>query len=706
MNEWTRILSNRKRRIAILCIPLVCLALFFFQKCDGNFGALIPDAQDYRALLASYQNTPPEQIAQALKETWEISSNEQRLLSQAEYLRDYPGYLARVQKQAADLQATKLFGGDEHSFVYRNIVKTAKDFAARSADGIRLGNLRTVQDWLAFSPADWGFLAVILLLVMSFMEERTKGLAAIIRSCPAGRGKLQASRLLVLLAYSAGMTLLFYYLPLALSLTLDGAWGDLGLPVQSLAEFQKCTLDLTFSSFFICFFLVKTACGFLLGVLFWFLLSFLEQVQLCWLMTAAGLAAEYLLYTFIPPQSIFSPLRCINVFSYIFTSGLFTGYVNYNFFGFPVSQRTLLLGFLAVSVVVLGSSTVWVLTHRYPFGNRDRLGKWLHLWNRAADSLRRHLGLTGFEWYKLLFMSAGGIFLILGIILSGGVRGSSNMYSRPEDMIYRQYIGQIQGSVRQDTFDYLAEARRALEESSMDTTEFEMALDRLETQIAELEGGAWIVDETAFMNFYGSRSWRVQRFNAMAAMIVLTVCLSPLFACDQNGDVRKVLRSAPGGRGRLFRAKYFVALGVTLLMWLLIFGREWRYAATSMGNTLLAAPCSSIALVKGFPMTVGTFLALLYLAKALAMLIPMHLCIFFGERCGSFEKVFLFSSGTLLLPAAAYYFGADTMGYATPMSLMADGSPLLSGASGILGFALWLLLSLLALFAARRDWCK
>ena len=48
MYEWIRIFSDRKRRLAILSIPLVCLCLFFYQKCGGNFGALLTDARDYR----------------------------------------------------------------------------------------------------------------------------------------------------------------------------------------------------------------------------------------------------------------------------------------------------------------------------------------------------------------------------------------------------------------------------------------------------------------------------------------------------------------------------------------------------------------------------------------------------------------------------------------------------------------------------------
>ena len=96
-------------------------------------------------------------------------------------------------------------------------MKTAQDFAGCSTQGVRLGNDRAITYWLSFSLADWGFLAGILLLVMSFLEERQKGLTPIVRTCPRGRQKLQATRLVILLGFSLVMTLVLYALPLGIS---------------------------------------------------------------------------------------------------------------------------------------------------------------------------------------------------------------------------------------------------------------------------------------------------------------------------------------------------------------------------------------------------------------------------------------------------------------------------------------------------------
>lgn len=706
MNEWKRIISDRKRLMAILCIPLLCLALFFYQKCDGDFGTLLTDAKEYRELLEAYSGSTPEQIVEAYSGNWSLTDEEQRLLTQAEHLRDYEEYLQRVQDQAYKMQASSIFNANRDSFTYRNIIKTAEDFSDCTAAGVSLGNDRAIQDWLAFSLADWGFLAAVLLLVMSFMEERKKGLAAIIRTCSAGREKLQVSRLLVLLTYCAGMTLLLYYLPLGLSLCVDGGWEDWSRPIQSLAEFQKCTVQMSITEFLVQFFLVKTICGFLLGVLIWFALSFLARPQMGWLITAAGLVLEYLLYTLIPAQSIFSPLREINVFSYVFTSGLYTQYTNINFFGFPIGRRTLLLGLLICVAVVLSIATILILTRRYPFGNRDMLGKWIDRWNRVGDALRKHIGLYGFEVHKFLFLSAGGLFLILGFLMTQNLICGTTAYLKGEDSIYRQYVTEIQGPVTQDTYDYLTAARAALENTPMDTADYEMALDRLEETIENLEDGAWLVYEPMFLNCYGPKSSISQRQNALLTYIFLVVCLAPLFTCEQNGDIRKILRSTPGGRRKLFWTKYAVALTVVLIVWLRVMCEEWRLSVNYMGEVIASAPCSSISLTQGLTGTVKQALTMLYLFKLIALLIPVHFCIFIGERCQSFEKAFLFSGLFMLLPAAAYYFGADTLAFLTPASFLADSSPIFYGTNTISVFITWMALSLVALFVANRNWCR
>ncbi len=707
MNEWRRLMSDRRRRVLLLCIPILCLLLFCYQKCDGKFDHLFTDAQEYRALLDTYDGKSVDEIVAAFEGNYSLTAHEQRLLEQAKYLQGYADYLQRVQTQAQKMQQSSLFGSNKNSFTYRNIIKTAQDFADVTAEHISLGNDRAMQDWLAFSAADWIFLAAVLILVMSFFEDRQKSLSAIVRACPAGRSRLQLSRLGILVCFSAAMTVMLYAVPLAVSLLIDGGWDGLDRPVQSLAEFQKCTEVIQISSFLPRYFAMKAACGILLGALFWFMLSFLEQIQLCWAATAGALAMEYLLYTLIPTQSVLSPLREINVFSYVFTAELYTKYENINFVGFPVGRSTFLSGLLAVAVLALGAWIVFMAARRYPFGNRDLLGKWLHMWNRLGDAMRRRLGLYGLEWYKLLFLTAGGIFLAFSFFFTKDMRHNSSGYFRAEDTAYRQYVAQVQGPVTQDTYTYIHDARAALEAKDMQNSAFSNALDRLEKTLADLDDGAWIVDDVPFMNYYGEKADYLLQKNGVIALLCLTLCLSPLFSCEENGDVRKVLKAASGGRERLFRCKYLLALGVTLLVWLMTTGREWRAAAAYFGNVLTAAPCSSVPLLRQYGnMTVGGFLALLYLSRLVVLLTPMHLCIFIAERSSGFEKTFLQSGLLLAVPAVVVFLGGSALTRFTPMTLLSCENPLLSGTGGTVQFAVWSGISVPAVIAAKRHWCR
>ena len=105
MNEWKRIVSDRKRLVLMLCIPLVCFALFFYQKA---MGAMWADPQEYRALVEKWRDHDPEDVLSALSEQFEMSENEMRLKAQLEYLKDYPDYLERVQEQAYKMQHSSI----------------------------------------------------------------------------------------------------------------------------------------------------------------------------------------------------------------------------------------------------------------------------------------------------------------------------------------------------------------------------------------------------------------------------------------------------------------------------------------------------------------------------------------------------------------------------------------------------------------------
>ena len=95
----------------------------------------------------------------------------------------------------------------------------------------------------------------------------------------------------------------------------------------------------------------------------------------------------------------------------------------------------------------------------------------------------------------------------------------------------------------------------------------------------------------------------------------------------------------------------------------------------------------------------------LCISKGVVLVIPMNLCVFIAVRSELFEKAFLFSGVLLLIPAAAFRFGVHMLQFLTPMFFAADGN-LLSATSNFVPFASWMLISVLAIFAAKHRWSK
>ncbi len=721
MSELSRILAARRRRIILIAIPFLCMVLFLYTKCGGKWGSLLADAREYREILSSYEGKNPAEIVEdinaheqeMMKKFGWISAEERLIRAQAEHVGGYSAYLKGVGEQARRQSNSSLFGKNKNTFIYRNIQKTAKDFAGIGDITAVMGNDRAIEGWLDFDIADILFAVAIIILVMSFFDDKKNGLCAVVRGCPRGRIRLGVTRFVLLVCFSAVFTLLLYFLPLGVSFIIDGGIEGLLRPVQSLVSMKKFTLPLSIAGWLGMFFAVKTAVGLFIGTLLWFLLGFLEHMQLWLLLSVAGGAAECSLYRFIQPQSVFSPFKYVNVFSYVFTFPMTCEYVNINFFGYPVGMRTLLLILLAVLVPVLSVSVLLIQAHRYPFGNRDLLGGFIGLWNRAFDVIRRRLTLFGFECYKLLFLGGALIFVLAGVWISGKLVFTSNAYYKFDEYVYRQYIAQVSGKIDENTYRYVEEAKKNLEEYQGDKSEFIMGMSMLEARIKKLTERAvadgyeaWIIDQTQFMNVYGPDGDWLQRRNALAALAVLTFCLASVFAIEKSSGTRRLIMSTGGGRRKLFFEKYVLSVVITVAVWALVYLRQYAYAVKQMEKGVLDAPCRNMDLFAGLPkgMTVHGGMILFALMALAAMLIPMHICLLVSAYADNFGKSAVTLTAVMLMPAAAFRLGLEAIFPLTVLPYMAEANISIASAGVRIGAAVWFALSLAAVWLAYRKW--
>ena len=343
-----------------------------------------------------------------------------RLKDQAEYLLGYRDYLEGIQAQAEQQSQVGIFSSGK-GFSQRNLTKTAKDFEGLEEVEISFGSNYGVESWLSFDFNDYAYLIAIIVIVLSFLEERKKGLWSAVRSCRDGRLPLGLSRLGILAAAAVGFAILIYGSTLLTALGINGGLSGLDRPLQSLESFRTCAVRTTVSGWILRYFAVKIASGMLIGLLLWCLLGSVANIQFSLSVLIGILAGEYILYEFLPVQSIFNVVKYFNLFSYVHTADLYTDYLNISLFGFPVGIRPLMLTTLPIAGVMLLVWALMIQTKRYPEGNKDILSKLSAAVNRVLDFFRSRLSLGGWEAYKTLIFEFGVVIMAVILVLSRSI---------------------------------------------------------------------------------------------------------------------------------------------------------------------------------------------------------------------------------------------------------------------------------------------
>ncbi len=633
----------------------------------------------------------------------------EELREELAYIESFEGYIDSIQKQAALQSQTTLFG-DKNSFANRNLLRTAAEFETMRGVEVKFGSNRAVEGWVEFELADYLYLLLIILFVFAFLEERKAGLWGVIRGTSGGRWRLGIHRAAILLCVAAGGAALLYGVNLLASLALSGGWGDLGRSVQSLECFRTLTRHITVGEWIGEYLLIRTASGFMVGLLLWCLLGSLSSVQFSLSVLCVLLAGEYALFAFLPVQSIFNPVKYFNLFSYIRISKLYTEYLNIDLFGYPIGIRRLALGSLPVFTASFLTWAVLLQHLRRPQGRHSLLQTLADGWNRCLDVFRRCFTVGGWEVYKA-FIFQKGLPILLLILLAAGtlnfIRFRSE--SQPEDPWVRAYLQDMRGPADEYIDSYLVSARDKADNNG----ELLAALDKVEARVETLrerarEGGyaPWIVDSIApYDCVYGPTSLDLQRLNAAFAIVFIILCCAPVCAFERQSGVVPMLRSLKRGRRGVFIRKLLTVLLMTFAVWGVVYGREFQELVRVFQPRDMAAPIGNFDELTRFPfpgMTMGQFLALLYALRYLMLAMLAVTVMFISQRCPTVELAYMINLALLGLPAILYALGIDFLRFLTPVNAVsaAEGLWALAGTgrfSSLLPCAVFLVVGIAAL---------
>lgn len=582
--------------------------------------------ESYTSELEEYRKSNPEAYKKAVEmsESGEESFWKNSFLydisQQIEYINSYPDFISEMYDRAKAQSASSIFG-DENSFSYKNLYKTAEDYSGLKDTKLSLVNSDSLTATVKYGLTDFFVIAVVLLIcIYLFGYEREKGLYSLIRCTKFGRLKTIIAKLAVLFALSAFVSVLFISADFIVNTFLYGS-TDLSVNVQSISEFRNCTLSVTAGQFLLLFVLAKIIGIFVIS-------SLLALVFICFSSSAAmyltglgAVGAEYLLYSLIGQNSFLNLLKYINIF-YILDGGEFFGsYLNLNIFSNAVTSVPIVLAVFGIVFILCAVFSCIVFCKR---NQQKKTNVFSKLFEKIKSKFFRINGSTSVlmgEIFKFTVQNKMALVLIL-LVLFAVVSSFGTMrypYSEVSDADYKAYMEYLEGDITSEKESYIAEQqeyfdglRQRLDEIAenselSDSTKQAMsksienilnskgvAFERVSEQYSRLlelkESGvnARFIDENIYSTFVSSKT---REWNDFALLcLVLLIAVPYVFSVEYKNGMINLIRPTRNGKTKLFVRKIAVLLLFTLLLFIAVYLPYLIRFVSTYGTNSFATP--------------------------------------------------------------------------------------------------------------------
>lgn len=743
MSELKRILGNRRLLLGLVLILLLNGFLFVREQAAKDFGmncslpqmgvsisfdggiAMQTEKVDAKAVLSRYsvwlekvKKLPLSDAVSALeqeKDKLEKHLNDENnandsiksdyaavntLLSQTKSLTNYPDWLNSIQKNKDSMMSFSIFS-DPDSFSGRNILKTANEFERLEGVSLKLGADGAIKSMLDFSLSDYFLLIVLLIIAVSFLEERKKGLWNVVRAVPGGRLRLAIYRTAILLFASVFVVLLLYGTNLVIGFSVYGGWNGLDRSVQSIGTLGTLPIVCTIGEFLLRYFLLRIAAAFFIGLLLWLFVSAVRNVKYTLILVGGVLALEYSFYTFLPVQSVFNLLKYFNLFTYISMSELYTNYLNIDLFGYPFGIRSISQTALIPLCFTTAVACVVIHCQKKPANSKDVFERFSYGLNKSTDTLLCRLHLLGFEGYKTVWIQKGVIIIILFLYLLHGLSFTAPVpVSNAVDSAARQYTAELAGEITENTFaridniqvglnqtiaDY-EEAKNSYESGEMEYPQFdvfareasaaqikseglEKVCDRAKRLREEGEKNGftpYLITETPFESVYGTAAKGNQQATAMLSLLILGLLLAGCMTYEKQSGITGLSASTVRGRGVLLTRKILLAVISAAFVWAVVYGLELRAFLMVCDTNVLLASTKNLSILEHLPLrcNIITFLMLLYAFRLVVLISAVFLTMFVSANMKRMETAYIGVCAVLLIPSLLYsYMGLEPMKY-------------------------------------------
>lgn len=564
------------------------------------------------------------------------------------YLQRYPEFLRSTEKNSQMMSVLNMY---KTGFAAESLKKTGERYRGLRETEVTFGDNRGIVLLIQYRLSDLFLLLFLFLIVMEFLAERKKGLAAMVRSTVRGRSILFLQRMGVLLTAAFLGALVFYgsdFVGVEFSFGMD----QLGRSLQSLPEFQKCPFSMTIGEYLLAAFGLKVYGCFTIAVLFYTLAGGLEPI-FAYAISGFFLAAEYALGILIAPISAWNPLRYINVFTLIRAEDFFTDCVYLNIMGRAVLGITFLIGFVGSLLVLFLFLGFWMHGKGYAVQSRtgERLLDWIA---RIRERISFQHTLFGWEMYKLIIRQ-GGIVIMAAVFLVHLSISSQYHYLLPVDTFEQLYYIRFHGELTRDTLedanqikDNLLTSRQtfekvlngmeekgnynpeqyqrtymALQQNLMEQASLEVVLEDIRSgmEYSERMGKTLTVTEPYIYYMLLNLDAKTKTRASFLVLVGVIGSVGGIFAFERQSHMQQWIHTAYRGRGRNTMCKIGVLLLLCAGIAIFIHSVQLLRIGADMGTGYqdLNVPVQSLKFMRDFPLAVSIrgYLILLFGLRAL-----------------------------------------------------------------------------------------
>lgn len=637
------------------------------------------------------------------------------------YQEGYAQRIEEVVQQAKRIRSNPVFAQPD-SFAYRNAAMTEEDYASIADVSMTLVSDDIINAYVEDSTALIFGLCLMAVTVVLLLEPRRLKMEMVERSTINGRTILTMYRIIAIVLAGLVTTIALHGSALFSAMFAYGEGIDLSLPVQNMEFFGSWTMETTVGGFLLWHLFFRWFGLVLAGMLFWLVLSRIRSLPLGLVTCSAILLLEYHWFTSYGIHDAGYYLASINLFHLLSSEDIAGRYMNYNIFGYPVHERTVLTALLIIFVI--GMSIGMVLSSYFYKGVHasGRLSRVLSRIGVLLRSRRKPRSVFVYECRKVLVYGGSGIVLF-AVSLFLVTRGAPISYQSKEEAMLSSFVKLYAGEVTEENLEEISslrlEADEAYANASIDNRDMEYlatrsyALQALEERYTNLlekknagEKGIMLVDEQPLERMFGESGEILRLSEACAVLLGLCVAIPGLFSKENNNGMTVPLHSTLYGRTVLWENKVLIALGMGVLLYL-VWTVHDLFLLQDIGirwQSLLAGG-NCLDYWQGAPgaLPLWSYLLFFYILRLVGVLSAASCMVYISARFPILLRAGGIGVTVLLLPALLSLAGAGWLGEMS-YAIALGGVGLAITWKTFVWLFVWIVCGVVSMAASKYEW--